>query len=438
MLDPYTPESGHDEYTVEHYDLDLDYRLGPNRLDATARLSVRTLDDVSSLKIDLVGLGVDRVRVDGRRARFRQHRHHVDVTLPATRVRGDALDLEIRYSGTPEPTMGTWGDVGWEELADGSLVAGQPNGSATWYPVNDHPAHKATYRISVLTDADYSVIANGRLTSKSRASRGTRWEWTSDTPLAPYLASVQIGRYRIDDLPGDGTVPQWLAAPRSRWHAAALVLRKQHRMLEVFAEWFGPYPFDSYGVVVTPEALEIPLESQPFSILGTNHLLPTWEAERLVAHELSHQWFGNSVSIRRWRDLWLNEGFACYAEWIWSEAKERRSIADCADEVHAEHVDLPQDIIVGDPGGPDMFDDRVYKRGALTLEALRRTVGDPDFKRIIQEWCARHRHGHGDAEEFYALVAEIADVDAQALLDPWLTLAELPALPARAAPASPS
>ncbi|SMY12532.1 M1 family metallopeptidase [Brevibacterium jeotgali] len=435
MRDPYIPESGHDDYTVEHYDLDLDYRLGPNRLDGTARLSVRALEDIGSLKVDLVGLGVDRVRVDGRRVRFRQHRRHVDVTLPAT-TRGDGLLLEIRYSGTPEPVMGTWGDVGWEELEDGSLVAGQPNGSATWYPVNDHPAHKATYRISVLTDADYSVIANGRLTSKTRASRGTRWEWTSDTPLAPYLASVQVGRYRIDSLPGVGTVPQWLAAPPSTWRAAALVLEKQRRMLEVFEDWFGPYPFDSYGIVVTPEDLEIPLESQPFSILGANHLLPTWEAERLIAHELSHQWFGNSVSIRRWRDLWLNEGFACYAEWIWSQATDRRSIADCADEVHAEHVGLPQDIIVGDPGGPDMFDDRVYKRGALTLEALRRTVGDEDFRRIVQEWCARNRHGHGDAEGFCTLVAEITDIDAHALLDPWLARAELPALPTRAGQAA--
>ena len=192
-------------------------------------LSVRALTDVGSLKVDLVGLGVDRVRVDGGRARFRQRSRHVDITLPAKQAAGAEFLVEIRYSGTPEPVMGTWGDVGWEELEDGSLVAGQPNGSATWYPVNDHPAHKATYRISVLTDADYSVIANGRLTGKSRASRGTRWEWTSDTPLAPYLASVQIGRYRIDDLPGDegdGTVPQWLAAPRLTWHAAALVLEE--------------------------------------------------------------------------------------------------------------------------------------------------------------------------------------------------------------------
>ena len=87
---------------------------------------------------------------------------------------------------------------------------------------------------------------------------------------------------------------------------------------------------------------------------------------------------------------------------------------------------------MGDPGGTDMFDDRVYKRGALTLEALRRTVGDADFRRIVQEWCTRNRHGHGDAETFFALVAEIADIDAHSLCDPWLTPGPLPDLPARA------
>jgi aminopeptidase N len=331
--------------------------------------------------------------------------------------------------------MGEWGDVGWEELGDGSLVAGQPNGSATWYPVNDHPAHKATYRISVLADADYTVIANGRLVSTTRASRGTRWEWVSDVPLAPYVASVQIGRFKLADLPGDGEVPQWLAAPRLGWGPAALALKKQHAMLEAFQDWFGPYPFDAYGVVVTAEVLEIPLESQPFSILGVNHLTPTWESERLVAHELSHQWFGNSVSIRRWKDLWLNEGFACYAEWLWSEQKGSKPAADWADETHAMLAELPQDLVLADPGGPDMFDDRLYKRGALAVETLRRTVGDTTFRSVCREWCWRNKHGHGDTDAFLDLVDEMTGIEARAVLGPWLFDAQLPTLPQRASAA---
>ena len=433
VFDPYTPESGSADFTVEHYDLDLDYRLGPNRLAGTATLTVRVLADVRTLTLDLVGLGADRVRVDGERARHRQRSGRLLVTLPQAQSAGDRLTVEVRYSGTPEPRMGEWGDVGWEELDDGSLVAGQPNGSATWYPVNDHPAHKATYRISILVDADYTAIANGRLVSTSRASRGTRWEWVSDAPLAPYVASVQIGRFKLEDLPGDGDVPQWLAAPRLGWRPAALALKKQHAMLDGFQDWFGPYPFDAYGVVVTAEALEIPLESQPFSILGVNHLLPTLESERLVAHELAHQWFGNSVSIRRWKDLWLNEGFACYAEWLWSELKGSDSAADRAEEAHAGLQGLPQDLLLADPGGPDMFDDRLYKRGALTLEALRRSVGDATFRSLCREWCWRNKHGHGDTEAFLDLVDEMTTIEARTVLGPWLFEEPLPALPPRAA-----
>jgi aminopeptidase N len=183
-------------------------------------------------------------------------------------------------------------------------------------------------------------------------------------------------------------------------------------------------------VVVTEDELEIPLEAQGLSIFGSNFLSDDWDAERLVAHELAHQWFGNSVTLREWKDIWLHEGFACYSEWLWSEVTGR----DPADEHALRHwkrlSGLPEDLVLGDPGPEEMFDDRVYKRGALLLHALRMTVGDEKFFRLLREWAERHRHGNASTEDFVALAVEIGGEDVSGLFDEWLNEPRLPALPA--------
>lgn len=430
--DSYTPDSGTSELSVEHYDLTLDYRIVPNRLAGHAQLRVRLRAQTSELALDLAGLRVTKATIDGARARWRQHGRKLTLHARREYPRDALLNVEIAYSGNPEPAMGMWGDVGWEELEDGVLVAGQPNGAATWFPCNDHPSNKASYRISVLVESPYTVISNGRLVTTSRKAGRTRWVWESKAPLAPYLATVQIGQYERTELAPlgrPGPVPLTVACSRSMRQKAHRVLAKQHNMMQVFSDWFGPYPFDHYGVVVTDDVLEIPLESQPLSILGPNHLEATWEAERLVAHELAHQWFGNSLTLGQWSDIWLNEGFACYAEWLWAEAAERGT----ADELARVHWNLldsqPQNLVLADPGPADMFDDRIYKRGALTLHALRRRIGDESFRRLLQAWTQQYQHGHVSTEDFLRLAAEITGESISPIVDPWLYEEKLPRLP---------
>src|SRR4029077_15204336 len=99
-------------------------------------------------------------------------------------------------------------------------------------------------------------------------------------------------------------------------------------------------------VVVTDDELEIPLEAQGLSIFGPNHLNGTGHLERLVAHELAHKWFGNSLTVVRWSDIWLHEGFACYAEWLWSERAGGPSAAELAHRHHGELAGSDQDLVV--------------------------------------------------------------------------------------------
>ena len=206
-------------------------------------------------------------------------------------------------------------------------------------------------------------------------------------------------------------------------------------MLRTFAALFGPYPFPVYTVVVTDDVLEIPLESQTLSTFGANHMRTDWQSQRLIAHELAHQWFGNALTAGEWRDIWLHEGFACYSEWLWSEKSGGRSAQRHAEEHWRRLSAMPQDLILVDPSRATMFDDRVYKRGALLLHALRLRLGDAAFFDVLRTWVEAHRYGTVGTAAFTAHVGAAADatgVGVRQLLQAWLFTPQLPELPSAA------
>ena len=427
----YLPRSGSPDYATMHYDLDLRYRVATNRLDATATIRGRADTALRAIHLDLVHLRAKRVRLDGdRKVRYAQSTTHLTVRPSAPIPAGQEFTLVVDYDGSPSPRRSRWGTIGWEELTDGVLVASQPSGAPTWFPCNDRPDDKARYRIRVSAEQPYTVIATGQLVDHSvSAGRGT-WTFEQHEPTSTYLATVQIGRYTLEPRRTAGV--DWILA-----YPSAIARRVLHDfasvgpMLEAFQARFGPYPFPSYTIVVTEDSLEIPLESQGMATFGSNHADGRGGSERLVAHELAHQWFGNSVGLSSWRDIWLNEGFACYAEWLWSEASRRASADTMARRAHALLARLPHDLLLGDPGPDLMFDDRVYKRGACLVHALRLTIGDERFFALLRGWTESRRYDVASTVEFRAFAAGFADAPLDSLFDAWLLRTELPALPPR-------
>ncbi|HRA07003.1 MAG TPA: M1 family metallopeptidase [Propionicimonas sp.] len=432
--DPYTPQSGDPRFKVNEYRLNLRYRAATNRLDGDVRITASANEALAEVRLDLVGLKASRVRIGkDKGTRFRQGERKLVITPAAPIAAGEDFEIAVRYAGSPAPRRSRWGLIGWEELADGVLVASQPTGAPTWFPCNDRPADKAAYHLEFEVEDGYTVVATGEPQGRRTSSGRTTWVFTEPTPTPTYLVAVHVGRYRSEPLALDGArgAVHYPAALRSRVLAD---LSDLPQMLALFERRFGPYPTERYDVVVTEDDLEIPLESQGMAVFGANHLDGKGASERLVAHELAHQWFGNSVGLAEWRDIWLNEGFSCYAEWLWSQESGGPACDQLARRHHKLLASLPQDIVISDPGPDLMFDDRLYKRGALTLHALRRVVGDDSFFAILKEWTAAKRHSIATTAEFRELARRVSAADVDGLLTEWLDRPALPGLPTAATP----
>ena len=432
--DDYLPGHGDRSFGVEHYELDIDYAVEGNRLDGSAELTVTVLEPTRRVVLDLVGLKASKVRVEGARMRrFDQRQGRLAIVLAEEVAPGTELTVSVRYAGHPSPVVDKHhGDAGWEELTDGAIVAAQPHGAPTWFPCNDRPSDKATYRIAVTAPTGYTVVANGELDGRRRRGSGETWTYVMDRPMATYLATVQIGRYRVTEHATRRGAPTVRTFAPEDLPAGELegCFDAQPAMMAAFEEWFGPYPFTSYTAVITADDLEIPLESQGLSTFGRNFCSPEWPKVRLIAHELAHQWFGNAVTLAHQRDIWLHEGFACYSEWLWSEESDGPDTCDgWARHYHQRLTDEEQDLLLADPGPELMFDDRVYKRGALALHALRLELGDEAFFALLRAWVQRYDGGSVTTEQFLSFVTETTDVDGQALLAPWLYETDLPPYP---------
>lgn len=427
-IDPYLPGRGAPGYEVTGYDLDLAYSVPSNRLTGRARIGVVPRVPTARVTLDLAGLRVTRVAVDGRSVRWQHRGTKLHVLAAAALTPGREVTVEVRYGGTPKPVGSPWGPVGWEELADGVLVAAQPSGACTWFPCNDLAAAKAPFRMAVTVGSSYLAVANGTLVAQRPHGSTTTWVYEQVEPMSPYLAALHVGRYRRQVLAPRPVPIHAVVGPE---HQAAFdrAFARLPAMMDLFVKRFGPYPFVAgYTVVVCSEPLEMPLEAQGQAAFGINHL--AGHDERLIAHELAHQWFGNSVTAARWRDIWLHEGFACYAEWIWSEGSGGPTASALAAQHHRRLQSLPQDLVLGDPGPADLFDDRVYKRGALTLHALREELGDAAFWGVLQRWTAEGRDRVVTSAAFEALAADAAGRSLDALFDRWLRDLALPPLTA--------
>ncbi|MGP4046409.1 M1 family metallopeptidase [Streptomyces sp. 2A115] len=434
LRDPYFPKSGNGGYDVTHYDLTLDYDPKARRLTGTAEIEARAEQDLNAFNLDLKGMRVTGVEVAGEPARFDHGGQELTVRPHEDLDEGAAFSTVVRYSGTPETITDSDGsEEGWLRTADGALALGEPTGSMAWFPGNHHPSDKATYDITVTVPEGLTAVSNGELRREDTERGRTSFAWRVGEPMATYVATVAVGDYETRSSKTADGLPAYVAVDPSQAKASAEVLARIPEITEWAELNFGPYPFSSTGAIVEREGdAGYALETQ------NRPVFPGAPGIDLLVHELAHQWYGNSVTPKSWRDMWLNEGFATYAEWLWNEDHAGDTAQDVFDALYAgDYYDSEADndaVWAFPPAKPPsaarISDSPVYQRGAMVLHKIRETVGDDTFYDIVQGWAAAHRHGNADTAEFTAYVEKKAPgEDFERIWKDWLYGEGRPAKP---------
>ncbi|CQR63355.1 M1 family metallopeptidase [Streptomyces leeuwenhoekii] len=425
VRDPYFPKAGNGGYDVTHYALDLAYEPGAHRLTGTATLTARATQDLSAFSLDLKGLDVRRVTVDGEAAPFNRAGQELTVRPPEDIGDGAEFRVAVRYSGAPETIIDPDGSQeGWLRTDDGAVALGQPTGSMAWFPGNHHPSDKAAYDIEVTVPKGLRAVSNGEPTGERTSGDRTSFTWHTAEPMASYLATLAIGDYEIArSATGDG-VPVYTAVDRDQAEASRAVLARIPEVLEWARDLFGPYPFATTGAIVEdPQDAGYALETQ------SRPVFPGAPDVVLLVHELAHQWYGDSVTPESWRDMWLNEGFATYAEWLWEEDhggdSAQETFAALYDGTYFDDAEEGEAVWAFAPAEPPDAEhvsaDPVYLRGAMVLHRIRQTVGDDAFFALIRGWASAHRHGNAGTGDFTAYVeAKAPDHDFDAVWEEWL------------------
>ncbi|MCC6801422.1 MAG: M1 family metallopeptidase [Anaerolineae bacterium] len=455
--DPYFPNLGNDGYDALHYTIDLSFHDDLSGFTAATTIDARTMQDLSAFNLDFGAQQVDQVTMNDAPADFDRDGTELTITPGAPLASGDDFTVVVDYQGETESrtTRETFAALGWISLATGVAALGEPAGSSDWYPVNEHPIDKATYTVRITVPKPLVAVSNGILDGVvDQPGNPDRWTytWHMDQPMASYLALLVVGDLVLQETQSPEGTPIRNYFPARYADEGEEAFAGQGEMIDFFSGIFGAYPYDAYGALVLDTRVGFSLETQSMTVFDPGVMLASLQGsaargEGTIAHELAHQWFGDSVSPKSWRDIWLNEGFATYASWLWFEHIAGRSTLDSI--IEGIHEALSGDTlrqqgvtedeirrrllriaITGDPTADKLFDTNgVYYRGALVLHALRLTVGDEAFFDILATYYDTYKFANASTDDFIAVAEAVSAKPLDDFFQAWLYDPIVPELP---------
>lgn len=430
--DSYYPQMGNGGYDVQSYKITLDVDPLSNTVNGSTTILAKSTDSLRSFNLDFQALIVDSVLVDNILAEFVRNGDEMTITPANVLGSGRSFTVVVNYHGTPQlmffeafPV-----DMGWSHAPDGTInVWGEPNAAATWFPNNNHPRDKAVYRFEITVPKPWIVAASGYLKETNDKGDKTLYVWEMNQPMASYLASINIDQYELITQTGPNGIlirnyfpPNYPESLRSGFNILPAAI-------DFFDDLFGPYPFEQYGVVISDDTapcdtVDTALEVQSLSIHCPSEIMAS---ERVIIHELAHQWFGDSISLENWKDIWLKEGIATYSPWLWASKNDPVVLSGIAHRERNSFFD--SEASVAQPPPDNLYGDESYTGGALVFYALHIQVGDELFFEILRTYTERYRYGNAGTDEFIALAEEVSGQDLTAFFDQWLFSSQMPNLP---------
>jgi len=433
------PHLGNPGYDVESYDLAFTYP-GTNTQPLAA---VTTIDAVTSARLDRINLDyahgkVGSVEVNGVPAAFTSTGEDLVVTPAQPLPTGSWMRVTVHH--TSDPIAAKDQDGGWVQTKDGLAMANQADAGHLVFPCNDHPSDKAMFTIHVTAPNGYTAVANGLPAGADRTRRSTTWTYRTEHPMATELAQVSIGRSTVLHRSGPHGLPVRDVVPTKDLKTLEPWLKKTPDQIAWLEGKVGRYPFETYGLLMAEAQTGFELETQTLSLferdLFTEPAYPKWYVESIMVHELSHQWFGDSVSPRTWSDLWLNEGHATWYQALYAEEKAHKPME--ARMKAAYRASDSWRAAGGPPAAPkgpkpgqkiSIFRPNVYDGAALALYALRQEIGRPAFERLERAWVGVHRDGVASTADFVDLASGIAARDLSGFFQGWLYGKTTPPMP---------
>jgi aminopeptidase N len=431
------PHLGNSGYDVQHYTLDLtvhDVQAGD--LEGVTTIEAQATQNLSSFNVDFMDFEITEITVNGQPADYKHNVQELTITPSKPLAENESFTVEVQYQGSPEEARSRAlpFQIGWITFEGGSFVLSEPDGAASFYPVNDHPLDKASYTFRVTVPEPFEVGANGVLTETTDNGDTTTFVFEAREPMASYLATINIDEFDIETSQAENGIPIRNYFPSGLSEDYRKPFERQDEMLVYFSDLFGIYPFEVYGALVIDKRFGAALETQTLSIFSIEMLDSSGSApsEEVVAHELAHQWFGDSVSVGDWSDIWLNESFATYAQVLWLEhIQGRQAVDERIREMYAI-VSSNQDSMSppGEPTADRLFNLGVYYWGALCLHALRLEVGDEAFFEILKTYHERYKDGNARTTDFVAVAEEVSGKELSAFFESWLYSDDLAPIPA--------
>ena len=423
IADRLYPKRGNPGLDVLHYGLELDYLPAKKLLSGTATLRIRPTTDAAQLTLDFTGLVVDAVTLDGAAVPGTIAKEKLTVAAPVAADR--PVTLVVEYHGTPKQVAmpshrsDAKEGIGLRAAKNGTLWTMQePWGALTWYPANDHPSDEALYDVAVTVPEGWSAVAAGT----PAPDEGTTFRYTSTDPVASYLMTLAVAKYRKVSQTGPHGLPLTYWVEPKKDDKALAVLKKSPKAIAWLEKRFGPYPFPTAGVVMVDSTSA--METQQMITYGRPK---TWSKdvaagmESVLVHEYAHHWFGNAITPKTWTDLWLSEGFATYVQNLWEQEIYRFSDADLERFLRQSDAKLRKES--GPPGRPKagtFAESNVYLCPAAMLKELNDALGDTKFFALARAWVQEQKNTHHDRASFIAFVNKHTGRDFTKLINTWL------------------